>query len=208
MSDTNHLFNPQQPITLRLISADGDRSVTVSFPTDEQLERRQRGRKLIIKDLGRGMTDTDIRTNEELDLEIMSEIKREGVEIDGAEAISILDRLQESEVVDVEREGSCYRIHLRVPGIVTEHLLRIPTQREIMDQRRQAIRVISLPHGRREIRTNLKASAELYASLCTERVGYAEGTATPVTHRAAAVNAAISELEREIAQEAQSPEDF
>ncbi len=201
-------FDSTQLIDIKRISADGDGTITVAFPDDKQVERRQRARKMFIKDLGRGVTDTEVQTNEDVDLQILNEIKREGPDVDGAEAGAILDRITEVDVIDVVREGPAFRVSLKVPGIVTEHLVRIPTQRQIMEQRRNGTKVLSLPFGRKEVRINFGPSAELYDALCNERTGYAAGSSIPLGHKVAAVNGAITALEREITAESEDPENF
>lgn len=208
MSDTRPVFDAARLIDVRILSAEADKTLTVQFPSDDQIQRRQRARKMVIKDLGRGVTDTDITPNEDVDLQIVNEIRREGPEVDGAEAAYVLDLVTDVEVVDVEREGPTFRVHVKVPGTVTEHVVRIPSQREIMEQRRNGTKILNLPFGRKEIKINLQASANLYDKLCSEREGYKEGSAVPMGHKVAAVNAAITALEREISREAEDVSDF
>jgi hypothetical protein len=54
------MFDSQSPITIQLRGPEGTKSVKVRFPTDEEWIERQRRRKIIIKQLGRGVSETTI----------------------------------------------------------------------------------------------------------------------------------------------------
>ena len=52
---------------------------------------------------------------------------------------------------DVTPEPGGYRVRLRVPGAVTEHSLRIPSEKELLDYKRSFARIVDLPYNRQEI---------------------------------------------------------
>ena len=47
--------------------AEGTKTVKVRFPTDEEWTERQRRRKIVIKQLGRGISETVIPSSEDVD---------------------------------------------------------------------------------------------------------------------------------------------
>lgn len=188
------VFDSSRSIEIRLQSAEGSKSVKVRFPTDDEWIERARKRKIIIKQLGRGMSETIVPSAEDIDAELLAKIRiGDGPEIDAFEASRILEQLGEAEVEDVETGGGAFRVILRVPGGVTAHLLRMPSARDVIQYRRSFARVIDLPYNRQQLTVNLNAAGELYAKLRQEVEGY-EG-AVPVIHQAAALKAAIEALD-------------
>lgn len=201
------MFDASQEVDIRIPTAEGTKHVKVRFPTDEEIERRQRLRKVFIKDLGRGQSETSIPSDES-DLQLFQAIRLEGDDLDAHEASLVIQQLTMAEAFDAQREGNAFRVSLRVPGTETEHLLKIPTQRQIMEFRRNSTRVINLPFGRKEIRINFGPARELYDSLNQERTGYADGSTIPLAHKVSAVQAAIQALEYELAAESEDPANF
>ena len=188
------MFDSQKEIHVQLRFADGARTVKVRFPTDEEWIERQRRRKIIIKQLGRGVSETTIPNAEEVDAALFRKIRTdEGEEVDAYEASRIIEQLSQAEVDDVVAEAGAFRVVLRVPGGTTVHLLRMPSAKDVIEYRRNFARILDLPFNRQELTVNLAAAAELYRKLCQSTEGYA-GT-VPIIHQAVAVKAAIDALE-------------
>ena len=188
------MFDSQKEIHVQLRSAEGARTVRVRFPTDEEWIERQRRRKIIIKQLGRGVSETTIPNAEEVDAALFRKIRiDEGEEVDAYEASRIIEQLSQAEVDDVVAEAGAFRVVLRVPGGTTVHLLRMPSAKDVIEYRRNFARILDLPFNRQELTVNLAAAAELYRKLCQSTEGYA-GT-VPIIHQAVAVKAAIDALE-------------
>jgi len=188
------MFDSQKEIHVQLRSAEGARTVKVRFPTDEEWIERQRRRKIIIKQLGRGVSETTIPNAEEVDAALFRKIRiDEGEEVDAYEASRIIEQLSQAEVDDVVAEAGAFRVVLRVPGGTTVHLLRMPSAKDVIEYRRNFARILDLPFNRQELTVNLAAAAELYRKLCQSTEGYA-GT-VPIIHQAVAVKAAIDALE-------------
>lgn len=198
-------FDSNRQIDVKLSTPDGPKVITVKFPTDVQIESRQRARQILIKDLGRGEQENQTIENEQADERLVSELKTGGEGTDGAEASAILDRITEAEVTDVEREGSSFRVSVRVPGSTTEHVLRVPTTGQRRDYRRRFSSIITMPYGRKRIKIHLSAGGDLYDELMTAAEGYTEGSAIPINHKAQAVAAVIQELAREESAEGEDP---
>ena len=188
------MFDSQKEIHVQLRSAEGARTVRVRFPNDEEWIERQRRRKIIIKHLGRGTSETTIPNAEEVDAALFAKIRLDdGDELDAYEASRIIEQLSQAEVDDVVAEGGAFRVVLRVPGGTTVHLLRMPSAKDVIEYRRGFARILDLPFNRQELTVNLAAAGTLYQKLCQTREGYAD--AVPIIHQAVAVKAAIDALE-------------
>jgi len=188
------MFDSQKEIHVQLRSADGVRTVKIRFPTDEEWIERQRRRKIIIKHLGRGVSETTVPNAEEVDAALFRKICiDEGDEVDAYEASRIIEQLSQAEVDDVLSEAGAFRVLLRVPGGTTTHVLRMPSAKDVIEYRRGFARILDLPFNRQELTVNLAAAGALYQKLCQTREGYAG--AVPIIHQAVAVKAAIDALE-------------
>src|SRR3990172_9526250 len=102
MSEKKPVFDANRQAEIQLRSAEGNKTVTVRFPTDEEWVERQRRRKTIIKQLGRGISETVIPGSEEADAELLSKLRvGDGPEVDPFEASRILEQLGQADVDDV-----------------------------------------------------------------------------------------------------------
>jgi len=188
------MFHSQKEIHVQLRSAEGARTVKVRFPNDEEWIERQRRRKIIIKHLGRGTSETTIPNAEEVDAALLAKIRLDdGDELDAYEASRIIEQLSQAEVDDVVAEGGAFRVVLRVPGGTTVHVLRMPSAKDVIEYRRGFARILDLPFNRQELTVNLAAAGTLYQKLCQTSEGYAG--AVPIIQQAVAVKAAIDALE-------------
>jgi len=190
------MFDAQQPISLNLRTPAGLKALRVRFPSDEEWTERQRRRKIIIKQLGRGVSETIIGRAEDADAELLAKIRlpeEAPVEVDPFEASRILEQLSQAEVDDVVEAGDAFRVTLRVLGGTVSHVLRMPSAKDVFEYRRGFARVLDLPYNRQELTINLAAAGALYKKLLVSTEGYA-GEA-PIIHQAVAVKAAIDALE-------------
>ncbi len=194
MEPNQTVFDATWPITLELRTPEGLKSVRVRFPSDEEWIERQRRRKIIIKQLGRGVSETTIPNAEEVDADLLRKIRAdEAEEVDAYEASRILEQLSLAEVDDVVPEGAAFRVLLRVPGGTTAHVLRVPSAKDVIEYRRGFARILDLPFNRQELTVNLAAAGALYQKLVQATEGYAG--AVPIIHQAVAVKAAIDALD-------------
>jgi len=188
------MFDSQKEIHVQIRSAEGARTVKVRFPNDEEWIERQRRRKIIIKHLGRGTSETTIPNAEEVDASLFAKIRLDdGDELDAYEASRIIEQLSQAEVDDVVAEAAAFRVVLRVPGGTTVHVLRMPSAKDVIEYRRGFARILDLPFNRQELTVNLAAAGTLYQKLCQSTEGYAG--AVPIIHQAVAVKAVIDALE-------------
>ena len=188
------VFDAGRQVEVQLRSAEGTKTVKVRFPTDEEWTERQRRRKIIIKQLGRGISETVIPHSEEVDAALFAKIRAgEGPEVDPFEASRILEQLSQADVDDVVPEAGAFRVVLRVPGGLTAHLVRMPSAKDVIDYRRGFARVLDLPFNKQELTVNLGAAGALYQKLAQGTEGYAG--AVPIIHQAVVVKAAIDALD-------------
>jgi hypothetical protein len=206
------LFDSTLELGIKLPSPEGVKRVSVSFPSDADFSEWRRKKKIVQKDLGRRSFQIEASQPEQCDLDLLKKIlvTEEGQptpEIDEAEASYIVSKLAESEVpTKPEREGSTFRIPLRVMGkIDTVHVLRVPSMREMMKYDRERSAVKFGQYGQQEIRINFDAASKLYDELVKDKQGYAPASRVPVPHKAEAINVLLQEIRAE--QEEDSSDD-
>src|SRR3989338_1470114 len=188
------VFDASRQISIKLNTPEGTKAVTVRFPTDEEWTERQRRRKIIIKQLGRGISETVIPGSEEADAELLAKLRvGDGPEVDGFEATRILEQLSQADVDDALQEAGAFRVLVRVPGGLTAHVLRMPSAKDVIEYRRAFARILDLPFNKQELTVNLSAAGALYGKLCQQSEGYAG--AVPIIHQAEIGRAAIDALD-------------
>jgi hypothetical protein len=190
------VFEAATPVAMQLAGPGGVKTVQVRFPNDEEWIERQRRRKAIVKNLGRGRSETTVPNAEDVDNALLAKIRvdeESPVEVDPFEAVKIIDRLSECDVDDVVQAGNSFKVVLRVLGGTVTHLLKMPSAKDVFDYRRGFARVVELPYNRQEITINLRAAGDLYKKLIEGTEGYA-GDA-PIIHQGIAVKAAIDALD-------------
>lgn len=172
------------------------RTVRVRFPTDEEWIERQRRRKVIVKQLGRGISETTIPNSEDADAALLAKIRvaePDAPEVDPFEASRVIEQLGQAEVDDVAQIGDGFEVTLRALGGTVTHSLRMPSAKDVFDYRRGLARVLDLPYNRQELIINLAPAGALYRRLGQAADGYAGDV--PIIHQAVVVKAAIDALD-------------
>jgi hypothetical protein len=188
------MFDASKPITVNLRTPDGLKAIRLRFPNDEEWIERQKRRKVLIKQLGRGVSETIVSGGEDADGALLAKIREEdGPEVDAFEASRVIEQLSQAEVDDVVQEGDRFQVTLRVLGGTVTHEIRMPSAKDVFDYRRSFARVLDLPYNRQELTINLGAAGALYKKLAESSEGYAGDV--PVIHQAVAVKAAIDALD-------------
>jgi hypothetical protein len=190
------MFDAKQPITIHLRTPDGVKPVRVRFPTDEEWIDRQKKRKVIVKQLGRGVSETTIPDSAEADAALLAKIRlpeENALEVDAFEASRIIEQLSQADVDDVAQVGDAFRVTLRVLGGTVSHMLRMPSAKDVFEYRRGFARVLDLPYNRQELIINLAPAATLFKKLIESSEGYSDDV--PIIHQAVAVKAAIDALD-------------
>jgi hypothetical protein len=170
--------------------------VRVRFPTDEEWIERQKKRKVIVKQLGRGVSETTIPDSAEADAALLAKIRlpeENAPEVDAFEASRIIEQLSQADVDDVAQVGDAFRVTLRVLGGTVSLVLRMPSAKDVFEYRRGFARVLDLPYNRQELVINLAPAAALFEKLLESSEGYTGDV--PVIHQAVAVKAAIDALD-------------
>jgi hypothetical protein len=194
MQTETSAFDATRTVAIQLRAPGGLRTVRVRFPSDDEWAERQRRRKVIVKQLGRGISETTIPNGEEIDAALLAKIRtEEQPEVDAFEAQKIIEHLATCEVDDVVLVGDAFRVTTRALGGTTVHLIKMPSAKDVNEYRRGFARVLDMPYGRQELTINLRSAGELYKKLLESTEGYA-GDA-PIIHQVVAVKAAIDALD-------------
>ena len=196
METKEAVFDATRPIAIQLRTPAGVKTVRVRFPSDEEWIDRQRKRKVIVKQLGRGVSETTIPDSQDADAALLAKIRvleENAPDVDAFEASRIIEQLSQADVDDVVQEGDAFRVTLRVLGGTVCHVLRMPSAKDVFEYRRGFARVLDLPYNRQELTINLAPATALYKKLVESTEGYA-GEA-PIIHQAVAVKAAIDALD-------------
>jgi hypothetical protein len=196
METKTAVFDASRPVTVNLRTPDGMKTVRVRFPTDEEWIDRQRKRKVIVKQLGRGVSETTIPDSQDIDGALLAKIRigeDDGPGVDPFEASRVIEQLSQAEVDDVVSIGDGFRVTLRVLGGTVTHELRMPSAKDVFEYRRGFARVLDLPYNRQELVINLAPAAALFKKLIQSSEGYAGDV--PIIHQAVAVKAAIDALD-------------
>jgi hypothetical protein len=195
-------FDTSTPTEVKAILADGQvKKISVRFPSDDEWIERQRHRKIVQIQLGRGKAKAILPEGGEADLLLLSKIIGPDTEItDPAEAARILEKLSEAEARETVRvpEGFSVKTEVR-GGVVTEHVLSVPSASD-MAQFNNLREVISCPNGRTELCVHLNVAGNLYRKLLQRCDGYATGNA-PIVHQLTALTAVINAFQAELSDD-------
>jgi hypothetical protein len=193
--DTNApVFDATRPVAINLRGPDGVKTVRVRFPTDDEWAERQRRRKVIVKQLGRGISETTTPSGEDIDAAMVAKIRtEEEPQVDAFEAQKVVEQLAICEVDDVVLAGDAYRVTLRVLGATTTVLLKMPSAKDVSEYRHGFARILDMQFSRTQLTINLRAGGDLFKKLVETTEGYAGEV--PIIHQAVAVKAAIDALD-------------
>lgn len=188
-------FDSNRQIDLKLQSANGAKALTIRFPSDAEWIERQQKRKIIVKQLGRGISDTITPDSADIDLELLKQIRigEEELDIDEYEASRIIDQLSQADVDDVLPGAASYTVILKVPGATVSHSMLMPSAKDIFQYRRSFIRSLNLPYNKQQLTINLEAAASLYEKAGAKAFGYS--AEVPIIHKAAVVQAVVEHIE-------------
>ena len=72
----NPVFDASRPIAINLRTPGGVKTVRVRFPSDDEWITRQRRRKVLVKQLGRGISETTVANGEDVEIDPCEAMKR------------------------------------------------------------------------------------------------------------------------------------
>ena len=81
------VFDATRPIAINLRTPGGVKTVRVRFPSDDEWIARQRRRKVLVKQLGRGISETTVANGEDVDAALVAALQEKPK--DGDARISI-----------------------------------------------------------------------------------------------------------------------
>lgn len=190
--DAPPVFSAAKQFIVPLQSA-GRKACKVRFPTDTEWCARARKQRSIRRFLGRGKSQAQAVNTSGVDVDLFERIRsdKDGPDFTPAEAAAVLAKLERATVEDCEREGDHLRLTLRVPGAVTEHLVRTPTIDEMDAHEAASVSVVG-ERRQQEIRGFLEPSGELYDAIVKGVQGY-DGR-VPIVHKCAIVGEVLSQV--------------
>ena len=110
-------FDSTRPIAINLRTPGGVKAVRVRFPSDDEWIGRQRRRKVLVKQLGRGISETTVAKGGDVDASQLTKIRAgDAPEVDAFEAMKVVEQLSLAEVDDVVPDGDTFKVTLRVLG--------------------------------------------------------------------------------------------
>jgi hypothetical protein len=190
------MFNSQSTFVVPVISG-GRKECRVRFPTDAEWCERTRKQRSVRRFLGRGKSEFEALDSSVIDVELLERIRqdKDGVLFDAAEAAAVLAKLERA-IVDgeCEREGDQFRVALRVPGAVVEHLVGIPTRKQMDKHEASSVKIVGARRAQ-EIRGFLEPSGELYDAIVKKSEGYVGPV--PIVHKAAVISEVLVALAAE-----------
>jgi len=195
------MFDASKQFVIKILSG-GEKQCTVRFPTDAEWGERAAKQRLVRRLLGRSKSQYEAVNSEAADAELFARIRldEDGAPFDEAEAAKVVARLERVSAVAAERAGNTYRIELAVPGGRAVHVLRIPSQKDVLEYSRTSIHVTDA-RRQQEIRVSLEPAGRLYDKLVESTEGYAG--AAPIIHKSAAISELLAEIDSEAEDDAE-----
>ena len=188
------MFDTTTTIVIGLRTSVGKTDVSVRWPTDEEWAAHRKRRKILLRQLGRGTTETGIDSGD-ADAKLYESIKLNGAPaLSVAEASRIVETIATCDVLGVDLHAEDAEVALQTMMGEVKHTVRIPTMDQVRTLQRST-RLITLPYNRQEIRTNIESSAALWDQCAGRAEGYAG--AVPNVHKDTAIRAGISAIEQE-----------
>lgn len=189
------MFDTTKPFVIEILSG-GEKRCECSFPSDQQWTELAKRRKSVKRRTGRGLSDWEEPGRQQAELELLKAIGEAGTEerFDKFESSKIIDLLSRAEVMEVDREGSGFRVELKVFGGTVVHTIGIPTME---DRFRYDREVSKFTNGsqRVELYINLPPCGEIWDRIKIGTSGYAEGSAVPIIHKSAVLSGVIGYLQ-------------
>jgi hypothetical protein len=191
-------FDTAAEIELGMTLESGDTSVLVRFPTDAEVADRQRRRPVLIRNLGRGVSQQVPAEPGEADLKLFEHIALNGKPaVTKEEAYQIAEILTAVTVQGVEVEGDRATVTMLImTGLTVRHTLDVPKTGRIVKFRTAAFSMSSLPYGVQQIRLSADAGARLWDECHGSSSDYTGPI--PAIHKDAALRAVVEFLDHRL----------
>jgi hypothetical protein len=169
---------------------------SVRWPNDEEWSERHKARKILIRRLGRGTSESEIDSTA-ADLALYEKVRVNGAPpLTAAEASWVVDIMARANVTGVVLEGDEAEVTLQVMGGTVTHRLQQPSADQVLKMRRKASRLFDAPYNQQQLRTYLEPTAQLWDE-CKGRSADYNGL-IPALHKDAAVRAVIEQIEADL----------
>lgn len=186
------MFDSTAEIALQARSGKTKTEIVMRWPTDEEWAERHRTRKIVIRNIGRGISETDIDSTE-ADLKLYQAAKLNGApDLTPAEASFVVRVLERCEVTEVVLDGEEATVTMQVPGGPVVHQVQLPTADQVIKMQRSASRLFSAPHNTSQMRMYLEPTAKLWDE-CHGRSESYKGV-IPALHKDAAIRAVVEQI--------------
>jgi hypothetical protein len=170
--------------------------IGMRWPSDEEWAERHRTRKVSIRSMGRGVSETIIDSGA-ADFKLYQTARLNGApELTPAEASMVIKVLERAEVTEVVIDGEEATVTMQVPGGAVTHRLQLPTADQVIKMQRAASRLFSAPHNTSQMRMYLDPTAKLWDE-CKGRSEDYTG-AVPALHKDVAIRAVVEEINNEM----------
>jgi hypothetical protein len=191
------MFDTNREIEVSVLHPAGKKTCRVRWPSDEEWIEHSARRRVVVSQLSRDESVTEILDGERAAGELLAKIRidKDGPDLDEYEASYVIERLSRAQVDDCARADGGVGVTLKVPGVVTKHVLRVPSLAEVVNYRRGFSRLVENRRGKQLLKINLRAAGEFYDKLAQSKEGYA--VEVPVIHKAAVVTELLVYLEAE-----------
>jgi hypothetical protein len=191
------MFDTKREIEVSVLHPAGKKACRVRWPSDEEWIEHSARRRVVVSQLSREESVTDVVDGERAAAELLAKIRidKDGPDLDEYEASYVIERLSRAQVDDCARADGGVGVTLKVPGVVTKHVLRVPSLAEVVNYRRGFSRLVENRRGKQLLKINLRAAGEFYDKLVLSKDGYAGDV--PVIHKAAVVTELLGYLESE-----------
>jgi len=167
------MYDLSENIDLVIPSPDGEKICSVRQPTADEWITRFKTRINIIRNLGNGVTQSDVQNREKADMALLAAIQQnKEVVFDEAEAVTVIDQLATCDVVNVEKVGKSYEITLQtILGDVT-HTVRSPYHKELKKTTDAIVKARGGRFNTTTLHMDIAPAAELYDSHIEKIEGY------------------------------------
>jgi len=176
------LFDVNEPAT---IVVNETCRVRVRYPTDSEWLAWSAGQTGKMRD---GEWTPNVAENERRAVKLFKTIRLDGPQINGRQAAQVIDSLDDLDISGCfDRERGELNVDLVAFGITTQHILRLPTPRELA-----RLGVTVHRKGFRRIVRSVAPAAALYDELYGSHYGYAG--AVPVNHKVGIIGSVVGRI--------------
>jgi len=182
----------------RVASTGGSpQEVVLRYPTDAEWIARAKARKLIIRRLGRGVSETVLPEPGEAEVKLYQAIAINGAPaMTPAEAQKVLETIGNCDVIGVELEDNDAEVEAVILNGRVKHRMKLPTADQVVKFRRSAFRLLDLPFNQQQLVVTPEAGARLYDECGGKSDDYPKGI--PAIHKDAVARAVIDFTDRSL----------